>query len=150
MINAGTLDTLVDLARQAVEKAGLHLRRLTDERLGAEQQLAMLHSYRQDYMLRLQNTIENGVSASNYQNFRRFIETLDAAILQQNKALAHMEGRIRDSQRHWNERQRQLNAYEALATRRQCLVRERQARAEQRLYDEAAANAYRRHLHPLS
>ncbi|MYN11655.1 flagellar export protein FliJ [Pusillimonas sp. TS35] len=144
MAERASLKTLIDLAQEGLEGAGRHLRGLMDERRSAEQQLSMLQGYRMDYVERLQRAGELGISASNYQNFNRFIATLDQAIMQQNKVLAQLDIQVNTGREHWRDQKKRLNSFEALESRHQQQLQHRENRAEQRRYDEHSAILYRR------
>ncbi|RTZ47561.1 flagellar export protein FliJ [Candidimonas sp. SYP-B2681] len=144
MASASSLNTLIQLAKDGADQIGKRLQQLSAERKNAESQLSMLDVYRLDYAERLQKATENGLSASNYQNFRQFIATLDEAISQQNKIVAQMDAQIEDGRQQWYAEKRRLSSFEALQTRqiRQQILRDN--RNEQRASDEISATMYRR------
>src|SRR5690606_35906164 len=144
MAKHSALPTLIDLAKNGADEASKALQVLMSERNNAETQLSTLHVYRQDYAERLQQATENGLSASNYHNFRQFIATLDEAISQQNRVVAQIDNKLESGRQRWHSEKRRLNSFEALQTRQtqQRLVRDK--RAEQLVSDELSANMYRR------
>ncbi|MDS1141137.1 flagellar export protein FliJ [Pusillimonas sp. SM2304] len=144
MAKHSALPTLIDLAQNGADEAGKQLQLLMNERNNAETQLSTLQVYRQDYAERLQKATENGLSASNYHNFRQFIATLDEAISQQNRVVAQIDSKLEHGRQRWYSEKRRLNSFEALQTRQtqQQLVRDN--RAEQLVSDEFSANMYRR------
>lgn len=144
MSKTPALDVLIDVTNEAVDEAARSMQQAAAERDKAQQQLDMLHNYRLDYAQRLQNTAENGVTASNYLNFRRFLLTLDDAILQQNNIVAQSESRLEAGRLQWYAEKRRLSAYEALSTRQRQQQAVREARREQLASDEIAANLFRR------
>src|SRR5690606_11777471 len=103
-----------------------------------------LHAYRLDYAQRLQESAEGGVTASNYLNFRRFLNTLDEAISQQNNIVAQSESRLAAGRLQWQAEKQRLGAYEALQTRQRRELALLEAKREQRVSDEIAANLFRR------
>ncbi|MFT0531451.1 flagellar export protein FliJ [Castellaniella hirudinis] len=144
MAHETSLDILINLSQDKVDDAGRRLAELATQRREAQGQLDTLDTYRGDYTRRLQNTTENGVTASNYHNFRHFIATLDEAISQQNRIIAQIDTRIEAGQRQWRDEKRRLNSYETLRSRQLRQLQAREQRREQRISDEAAANLYRR------
>lgn len=138
------LNLLIDVANEAVDDAAKAIQKAATERDKAKEQLEMLHAYRLDYAQRLQENTQGGVTASNYLNFRRFLNTLDDAISQQNSIVAQSESRLEAGRRQWYAEKRRLGAYEALDTRQRQQQALRDARREQRASDEIAANLFRR------
>lgn len=139
-----TLELLVDLTQDQTNKAGQELHKLVAERNGAQQQLEVLQSYRQDYATRLGNTGKNGITASNYHNFTRFLGTLDEAILQQTKVMEHLDYNIDVSKNNWRASQRRLHSYEALQTRHKQQEIAAENRRDQIITDEISAAFSRR------
>ena len=148
MTDPATLTTLIDLARQAVDDAARQLRALADARQEADGQLNTLQDYRQDYLQRLNQATQAGLSASNYHNFQQFIATLDQAISQQNKHVSQLDARIELGRAEWRQCQRKLSSFEALQARDERVRAERETRREQRLNDEISAALYRRARRP--
>src|SRR5690606_40340485 len=60
----------LDLTQDKLDEAGRNLAELSTRRREAQGQLNTLDDYRADYTRRLQNTTEQGVTASNYHNFK--------------------------------------------------------------------------------
>ncbi|NYT61953.1 flagellar export protein FliJ [Alcaligenaceae bacterium] len=144
MASASSLHTLIELTKDGADKIGQLLAQLTTERNNAESQLSTLHVYRQDYAERLLKATENGLSASNYHNFRQFIATLDEAITQQNKVVANMDSQIEQGRQQWFTEKRRLNSFEALQARQAHTQLMRNNRSEQLASDEISASLYRR------
>lgn len=141
------LDVLISLAQDRLDEAGRELAALTQQRSEADAQLNALDTYRIDYTLRLQQTTENGLSASNYRNFRQFIATLDEAISQQNKLIMQIDSRLEAGRRLWHNEKRRLGSYEILKARQLNQEKHREQRREQQAADEASAGLHRRHTH---
>lgn len=139
-----SFDRLIDLARDQADDAATRLNGWATERRNAQQQLDMLKDYRQDYAKRLNGAGHHGMTASNYHNFTRFLATLDEAIVQQTKVMAHLDHHLELSQEDWRATRRRLNSYEALQDRRQRQHRDMENRREQRATDELSAMMHRR------
>ncbi|CAM5340374.1 flagellar export protein FliJ [Eoetvoesiella caeni] len=144
MHKSNPLDTLIELTLNQAEQAERKLRLLTAERRNAQEQLSTLHVYRQDYAERLMKSTESGMSASNYHNFRQFIATLDEAISQQNRVVAHIDLKIEAGKKHWYAEKRRLSSFETLQARKKQQQRVVDNRNEQRANDEISANIFRR------
>lgn len=139
-----SLDLLINVTHDAVDDAAKLMQRAATERGKAQEQLEMLHAYRLDYAQRLQESAEGGVTASNYLNFRRFLNTLDEAISQQNNIVAQSESRLAAGRLQWQAEKQRLGAYETLQTRQRQQQALLEARREQRVSDEIGANQFRR------
>ena len=144
MHKSNPLDTLIELTPNQTEQAERKLQLLTAERRNAQEQLSTLHVYRQDYAERLMKSTESGMSASNYHNFRQFIATLDEAISQQNRVVAHIDLKIEAGKKHWYAEKRRLSSFETLQARKKQQQRVVDNRNEQRANDEISANIFRR------
>lgn len=144
MHKSNPLSTLIDLALNQADQAAKKLQLLTAERRNAQEQLSTLHVYRQDYAERLLKSTESGMSASNYHNFRQFIATLDEAISQQNRVVAHIDLKIETGKKHWYAEKRRLSSFETLQARKKQQQLIADNRNEQRANDEISANIFRR------
>lgn len=144
MAKQNPLDTLIDLARNDADEAAKKLQLLTTERHSAKEQLSTLHVYRQDYADRLQKATLDGMSASNYHNFRQFIATLDEAISQQNRVVAQIDLKIENGKKQWYAEKRRLSSFEPLQARQKRQQAVLDNRNEQRSNDEISAILFRR------
>lgn len=133
------LDTLLELAQVQVDDATRELGRLQSARSAAERQLHMLEDYLGDYRARLQQAVQQGLSAAGWQNYQRFIATLEAAINEQRKLLEHTEVELDSGRRCWQDQKRRLNSFDALAQRRQRHEAIQNQRREQKANDEFSA-----------
>jgi flagellar FliJ protein len=144
MASPSSLNTLIELAQNNADQAAKQLQQLNSTRRDAEQQLNTLKTYRQDYAERLQKATEDGISASNYHNFRQFIATLDEAIAQQNKVLVQIGVKLESGRQSWYDEKRRLNSYATLLSRQAQQRTIRDNRKEQRDNDEISARQLRR------
>lgn len=133
------LDTLSELARERAEEATRRLGVLNTALLNARQQLDMLAEYRHDYLARLQQAMCSGMSASDCQNYQRFIGTLDDAMAQQRHVVAQSEAELEAGRIDWQQAKRKQNSFEALTARAQRARDAVEQRREQRGNDEFAA-----------
>jgi len=128
--------TLIELAQRATDAAERSLQSLARSVNDAQTQRDMLQSYRQDYAQRIQQAASRGLSAANYHNFRRFIHTLDDAIVQQNANISRLQIQSEQGRLQWMTHKRKLNAYQTLQQRQQDKMRHVHNRNEQRQQDE--------------
>lgn len=144
-----SLLTLIELAQRQLDDAALALKRAAQKHQQAQQQLATLQQYRHDYVERLQQSSQTGLSLPNYHNFRQFITTLDDAITRQNTVLSQCSEQIDKNRGVWMRKKQQLQSYETLQKRHIRQQQRLEQRQEQRNNDELALQQRRRHSQPL-
>ncbi len=144
MATDNPLHTLIDLTKERSSEAARQLQTITTTRNGAQEQLATLHVYRQDYIERFEKASAEGMSAANYHNFRQFIATLDEAISQQNNMVSQLDLKVEQSKQRWFDQKRQLTSYETLLSRQEIERQTQLNRTEQKLNDEMSMHQYRR------
>ncbi|WJJ93198.1 flagellar export protein FliJ [Neopusillimonas aromaticivorans] len=145
MATDNPLNTLIDLTKNQADEAARQLQAITASRDGAQEQLATLHVYRQDYIERFEKASVEGMSAANYHNFRQFIATLDEAISQQNKIVSQLDLKLEQGKQQWFDQKRQLTSYETLLSRQENERQLQLNRKEQKFNDEMSMHQYRRH-----
>lgn len=133
------LDTLISLARDSRDDAGIELSSLRRSRQDAVAQLETLTRYRHEYRQRLQAAMESGIGPDSWHNYQQFLASLDNAIARARQTLGEREAHLTQGQQRWQVEQRKLTAYDTLASRRESAERQRVTRQEQRLADEMAA-----------
>jgi flagellar FliJ protein len=141
MTNPSALDTLIELASTATDKAAKKLGfaiRASDD---AAQKLALLTQYRDEYAARFQAGMVGGLTASEYRNFRQFIDKLDSAIDGQNEVVRQARKRVEAERSAWQETERKRLSYGTLATRAQQQEQLQQNKREQKETDEHAARS---------
>lgn len=146
MKSQSPLVTLRDLAQKAVEQASTQLGQVRLSYQNAEQQLSMLLSYQDEYRVRLNDTLSNGMASSSWQNYQQFIQTLEQAIEQHRNQLAQWNVKVEQAVQHWQEKQQRLNAFETLQERAETTARLQENRLDQKLVDEFAQRASQRSL----
>ena len=139
-----SLDVLVDLTKDQTDQAATTLSKAVAEKTNAENQLNMLKDYREDYANRLNGAGKNGITASNYHNFTRFLATLDEAIMQQTRIITHLDYNIQKCTDDWRKCQRKLHSYETLQTRQRQQQLAIENRLDQIATDEVSATVHRR------
>ncbi|MFW5385751.1 MULTISPECIES: flagellar export protein FliJ [unclassified Yersinia (in: enterobacteria)] len=146
MKSQSPLITLRDLAQKAVEQASTQLGQVRLSYQNAEQQLTMLLTYQDEYRVRLNDTLSNGMASSSWQNYQQFIQTLEQAIDQHRNQLAQWNVKVEQAVKHWQEKQQRLNAFETLNERAETTARLQENRLDQKLMDEFAQRASQRSL----
>jgi len=146
MADRAILTALIDQAARELNVAARQLASQTGQDRHARAQLAMLRDYRADYMRRLEQAGQRGMTGMNYANFTLFIATLDGAIVQQNNTLAQLQNNMAACRQQWHGRRRRLKALEILAARETLDRAKRQNRQEQRACDECASALHYRRL----
>ncbi|MCO4861168.1 flagellar export protein FliJ [Cupriavidus sp. WGlv3] len=143
MLKHSPLNTLADLAQTDTDAAARELGRLQGLRTQAELQLNQLTQYRQEYRERMQVVAAQGITSSRWQDFSRFLDSLDQAIRQQGAALAKAEADLLAGHNRWQHQKRRLNSFDTLIARAQAKQDQVAARREQRANDEYAARLAR-------
>ena len=143
-MTSNPLDTLVELAREARDKAG---QLLAGERGNQQQlvtQLEVLGQYRQEYAQRLHTIMDEGIELGTLQNYQNFLASLDTAIGKARQSLADQQGKVLKCQQQWRQQQHKLSSYDTLASRREALWQRQSQRQEMRQQDEISNNLYLR------
>ena len=132
------LDTLQELARKDVDEAATALATANQRLQQARDQLALLQSYRQDYLDKLSRQLAAGLDAKAYQNFQRFMRMLDQAIAGQQDVVRAAEQQAELGLAAWRESHKKKRSYEVLSDRSHEKVRRVELKKEQKLMDEHA------------
>ena len=138
------LDTLQELARKDVDEAATALATANQRLQQARDQLALLQSYRQDYLDKLSRQLAAGLDAKAYQNFQRFMRMLDQAIAGQQDVVRAAEQQAELGLAAWRESHKKQRSYEVLSERSQDKARRIESKKEQKLMDEHAMRSTRR------
>lgn len=137
------LDVLIELAQADSDEAVRQLGETMSQRSSAEERLAILIQYREEYFAKLRETIKTGIRAEGWRNFQTFIGKLDLAIEQQRDAVAQAHRSVAESQDTVREEQRKLGSFDTLRDREVAKVAKRTAKQDQTATDEHAARAHR-------
>jgi flagellar FliJ protein len=133
---------LIDSAQAALDDATLALARAQQRALDAQAQLDVLATYRTEYLSRLTDASETGLSISALDNQRRFLDRLDQAVAQQRETLRQAQHHVSHCQSLWQASQRKLKSFDTLAERQQANLRSAAARREQIAADETATQRF--------
>ncbi|MES2770547.1 MAG: flagellar export protein FliJ [Pseudomonadota bacterium] len=138
------LQAVVDLMQNRADETMRKLAQLITAEQSACRQLTMLEQYRDEYALRFQQAIHQGVSRQGWQNYQDFLARLDAAIEQQALLVVQQKQHTAHGQTVWQQQQNKLKAFDTLSERHQRKTSVAELRHEQKIQDEFAAS---RHKH---
>ncbi|HFT1683189.1 TPA: flagellar export protein FliJ [Providencia stuartii] len=141
MSKNNALDTLLSLAVEASEEAAKVLAQVRQTQVQMTQQLNMLENYQAEYRQKLNQTLHCGIDADKWQNYQQFLVTLELTIEQQQQQLSLWEQRVSEANRHWQEKQQRVNAFDTLIQRAEQTKNQRLNRLEQKQMDEYAQRA---------
>ena len=141
MSKNNALTTLLSLAEDAAEEAAKVLAQVRLTHTQMSQQLTMLENYQADYRQKLNQTLHTGMASDKWQNYQQFLVTLDVTIEQQQTQLTVWAQRVSEANRHWQEKQQRVNAFDTLIQRADHAHNQRQNRLEQKQMDEFAQRA---------
>jgi flagellar protein FliJ len=144
------LATLIELARHQADDASRRLGELQRAQLSAAGQLAMLETYRSEYLQQLDDQMAQGLSMQQLRNFRHFLDALDEAIAQQQRVGEQAAQQLEGGRQAWQQRTRKLNAFDTLGERLKRHALLTIAKKEQRDTDERAARARPAHASQFS
>ncbi|MDR1311446.1 MAG: flagellar export protein FliJ [Burkholderiaceae bacterium] len=138
MVDLPTMETLITLAANEVEKAAVRLGHMIRAGTDAEQKLTLLIQYREDYESRFSASRAGGVSVQDYRNFQLFMERLDEAINEQERVVAQAKQDIDLARKAWQECERKRASYDTLASREKLVRFRKELKREQKETDEFA------------
>jgi flagellar FliJ protein len=136
------LQTLLDLARERSDAAASQLGVVNGHDRDMQKRLQVLLEYRREYTERLTRVTLVGMDSVEWNNFRRFIDAIDAAIEQQRELVAMARRQVEMGQHHWQMQQRRLKSFDTLSKRHCSEQRSGEARREQKEQDEFALKAH--------
>ncbi|WP_413436782.1 flagellar export protein FliJ [Sulfuriferula sp. GW1] len=138
MATHSAINTLIELATkdsdEAAKRLGMAIRACEE----AEQKLALLLQYRDDYAARCQSDLSAGLTAAGYHNFRVFLEKLDSAIAGQREVIREAQKLADKARSVWQECERKRMSFGALDNRAKKQAQQYETRRDQKLTDEHA------------
>ncbi|MBV4397664.1 flagellar export protein FliJ [Advenella alkanexedens] len=140
--NSDSFETLHGLAVQKMDDRARVVAQTEANITQSTKQLEMLEQYRLDYIARLQNRLQEGMSSAQCVNFQKFISTLEEALGQQRVIIAQLEKQVEKEREAWFEARREVNSMQALIDRKKQEQLKIANRQEQKMNDEFAARAY--------
>lgn len=142
MTKPSALETLLDLAQTRTDDAAKRLGILCAQGVHMEAKLELLLQYRDDYRIRFQDLMRQGLTASGWRNYQEFLDKLDDAITQQQETVLSTQQRVAAGKAAWQSARRTFNSYETIAQRRQRSESQRSAKREQRETDEYTTGSF--------
>ena len=142
-MNIEDLDILIELAQADSDEAVRQLGETMSKRSTAEERLALLIQYREEYFVKFRESVKTGIHAEAWRNFQTFIGKLDRAIEQQREAVGNAHKHVSDSQEVVQREQRKVGSFDTLRDREVVKVARREAKRDQNATDEFAARSHR-------
>jgi flagellar FliJ protein len=139
MATRSALDTLIELAQRDVDDAAKRLGAALQAGEEAEQKLAMLHNYRDDYARKLETAQVEGITPMAYHNFIGFMEKLDNAINGQREVVKHAHHKSAAEKAAWQASERKRLSYRTLSERAAAEALRAENKRDQKQTDEHAA-----------
>lgn len=136
-----SLDVLIDLAEERLEKASRTLGHCRADQQRCETQLQQIERYLAQYRQGLNQLGVNGAPAQRFAQQQAFIESLDSTRKHQLMQLDAASQRVERALTQWQEVKRENNAYDVLRKRREQEQLAREKRLDQRMMDEYASRA---------
>lgn len=142
-----SLQPLMNLSKQQNDSATRKLGQLNRQQFDAQSKLDMLKQYRMDYQARLQESTRNGMEPAELRNFQEFINKLDAAIAQQERAVHLSKASTQAGRSEVNSTQRRLKSFDTLQQRHVKEQKKIADQSEQKAQDEHTTrlSAYKKH-----
>ncbi|QCT19032.1 flagella biosynthesis chaperone FliJ [Jejubacter calystegiae] len=142
MATASPMDTLRELAEEALQEATTQLGKMRLACQQAEDQLNQLINYEQEYRQRLHtNMTAEGMAATNWMNYQQFMTSLDKTLEHHRQHVAQCQHHVSLALKTWQEKKQRLNAFETLRDRAMATQLLRENKLDQKLMDEYAQRA---------
>ncbi|MBW8185165.1 flagellar export protein FliJ [Shewanella nanhaiensis] len=138
------LDTVLKLAKEAEEQAGLQLKSAQLMLQKCQSQLEALRNYRLDYMKQMESHHGKNISASYYHQFHQFVRQVDEAITKQITSIQEADSQREHRQKYWQEMQQKRKAVELLLSHKADKAQQAELRREQKMTDEFASQLFYR------
>lgn len=133
------LQRAVDQRDEAALAIGAAVERL---RLARERHV-QIEQYRAEYRVRLETNGRQGMAIHQWTDYQQFLAKLNTAVEQQFHEIKRCENLLEHAKSVWVEREKEVKAFETLQERHEEREQKREARVEQKMSDEWAANLHR-------
>ncbi|MCO3751102.1 flagellar export protein FliJ [Pseudomonas aeruginosa] len=140
---AARLAPVVDMASKAERDAATQLGRWQQQLLAAQQKLAELERYRNDYQQQWISQGQKGVSGQWLMNYQRFLSQLETAVAQQANSVTWHREAVDKARLNWQERYARLEGLRKLVERYLEEARQAEDKREQKQLDELAQRTRR-------
>ncbi|MBG6485939.1 flagella biosynthesis chaperone FliJ [Pseudomonas aeruginosa] len=133
----------VAMARKAERDAATPRGRCQQQLLAAQQKLAELERYRNDYQQQWISQGQKGVSGQWLMNYQRFLSQLETAVVQQANSVTWHREAVDKARLNWQERYARLEGLRKLVERYLEEARQAEDKREQKQLDELAQRTRR-------
>ncbi|HEJ1108141.1 TPA: flagella biosynthesis chaperone FliJ [Pseudomonas aeruginosa] len=140
---AARLAPVVDMASKAERDAATQLGRCQQQLLAAQQKLAELERYRNDYQQQWISQGQKGVSGQWLMNYQRFLSQLETVVAQQANSVTWHREAVDKARLNWQERYARLEGLRKLVERYLEEARQAEDKREQKQLDELAQRTRR-------
>lgn len=147
MANPSAIQTLVELSTREVDEHAKRLGLAMRAQVEQEEKLALLLQYRDDYANRCQSNLSTGLSSTDYQNYRIFLNKLDDAIAGQHEVIKSANHKVAFEKSNWQAAERKRISYDVLAQRTQQQAQQQAMKRDQKETDEYANRAFANKMH---
>ena len=130
------LKALLDLARFNSDAAAARLGILNGRDQDMAEQLRLLLEYRSEYSANLERMVRAGMRSTDWRNFRKFIDKIDAAIAQHRDSLNRTRQEVHAGRQHWHLQQQKLKSFDTLSDRHRSAELQGELKREQRDQDD--------------
>ncbi|MBG4618636.1 flagella biosynthesis chaperone FliJ [Pseudomonas aeruginosa] len=131
------------MASKAARDAAPQLGRCQQQLLAAQQKLAELERYRNDYQQQWISQGQKGVSGQWLMNYQRFLSQLETAVAQQANSVTWHREAVDKARLNWQERYARLEGLRKLVERYLEEARQAEDKREQKQLDELAQRTRR-------
>ncbi len=136
MKKSARLSSVVKIAESHEQSAAQALGESQQQLEGTQQQLALLMSYRDDYIAQLNRRAENGISISQMQSYRTFIAQLGKSIESQHSVIDKCEQNVEAKRQAWFAARRQTQAMDKVIAKYICQEQLLEAKQDQKESDD--------------
>ena len=143
MAKSTVIDTLIELTSQKSEEAAKALSMALQQQKQSAEKLSLLNQYKSEYVERLNVQMREGLDVQAMVNFQNFLNDLDLAVQQQQRAHHADNHTVKTMQRNWQELERKKLSYGTLADRVNASLMAKANKQEQKLMDEMASRSHR-------
>jgi flagellar FliJ protein len=143
MAKSTVIDTLIELTSQKSEEAAKALSVALQQQKQSAEKLSLLNQYKSEYLSRLEIQMQTGVNVQTMVNFQNFLNDLDLAIQQQQRAHNSDIDAVKTMQQNWQELERKKLSYGTLANRANAKLMAKATKQDQKLMDEMASRSHR-------
>ncbi|MBK4716726.1 MULTISPECIES: flagellar export protein FliJ [Tenebrionibacter/Tenebrionicola group] len=142
MATASPMDTLREIAEEALQDATTQLGKMRQACAQAEAQLNQLINYELEYRQQLhQNMTSQGMAATNWMNYQQFMTSLDRTLENHRQHVSQCQQRVNLALTNWQEKKQRLNAFETLRDRALAKQLHKENKLDQKMMDEYAQRA---------